>query len=201
MKNFKNIKDSERIDNMPTIRKRDFIITIVIVVLFAIIGEILTYNIANNKYNKELASIESKASTTTIGSGSFVTSSDHNNELQAQETSSYNSGYNAGSSAMLPSSLVRVSATSGGDYTQYLTLGGLIVNSYYILSVSQYGDNPTSAFSSISGATVIADGGNSSWCWSSGNSHLYLIKATATSITLSIPNHNGGSSAIVSKLN
>ena len=155
MKNFKNIKDSERIDNMPTIRKRDFIITIVIVVLFAIIGEILTYNIANNKYNKELASIESKASTTTIGSGSFVTSSDHNNELQAQETSSYNSGYTAGSSA----------------------------------------------FSSISGATVIADGGNSSWCWSSGNSHLYLIKSTATSITLSIPNHNGGSSAIVSKLN
>ncbi len=152
MKNSKNIKDSKRIDNLPTIRKRDFIIAIVIVVLFAIIGEILTYNIANNK---ELASIESKASTTTIGSGSFVTSSDHNNELQAQETSSYNSGYTAGSSA----------------------------------------------FSSISGATVIADGGNSSWCWSSGNSHLYLIKSTATLITLSIPNHNGGSSAIVSKLN
>ena len=84
---------------MKNISKKDFIITVVIIISCAIVGEIFTYKMATESNSKDISSINGKASTFAIGSGTFVTLSDHNNELQAQRTSGYNEGYNAGVAA------------------------------------------------------------------------------------------------------
>ncbi len=67
MKNQKNIQFIKKI-----------LISLIVII---VIGTCISIFIINEKRNSDLKGIESKASTTTIGSGTFVTDTDHNSEI------------------------------------------------------------------------------------------------------------------------
>ena len=117
---------------MKNISKKDFIITVIIIISCAIVGEIFTYKMATESSSKDISSINGKASTFAIGSGTFVTLSDHNNELQAQRTSGYNEGYNAGIAA----ADARANSSSVNYQTGYTTAISGLSGSYHTANTS-----------------------------------------------------------------
>ena len=117
---------------MKNISKKDFIITVIIIISCAIVGEIFTYKMATESSSKDISSINGKASTFAIGSGTFVTLSDHNNELQAQRTSGYNEGYNAGIAA----ADARTNSSSANYQSGYNAAISGLSGTYYTASTS-----------------------------------------------------------------
>ncbi len=117
---------------MKNLSKKDLIIIIVVIIICAILGEIFTYKMAIENNSKSISSIQSKASTVTIGSGAFVSLADHNSELQAQKTSSYNDGYNAGIAA----ADARANSSSVNYQTGYTTAISGLSGSYHTANTS-----------------------------------------------------------------